>query len=1218
MSENENVGIELGVDADAALSTLQELTAAALTADDAIQQLKQHQVELANAIPGNPQSSSYTEAATRFQQMDPSLIRDTYPEITQTQNALNARRTEVRAQAIDFVGANPQVAAQPLPDTLGQFQQSMAARAQQEQAQQERMAQQQAAGVVPPARYGSEMAPVPAPPVATAGPAPQTPPTGGSSVSPTNAPLSLPTPTGVPANAPLATTGDDRLAQALSAQTPTPTPLTSTATGVRDNDAPMGDVLPVESGRSNPTPTSVGVQPVAPLATTGDERLAQVLTAQNPPATTATTGAATGATTDAASAATGPLPGTFDELAAAARTADTQLQGLKQHLLDAFNAIPRGSQPEAASYGEAVGRLRQMDPSLVQELHPDIARTQAAITGRQSAIVGQVSHFAADNPEAAAEPLPAQQDMLTRWQDLLRQHNAQQQAATGPGQGGDDALPNAGGATYYRQSARSGPFVPPGMERLARYGYDATQQMDAHDARQRSGLPGLNGGGNSGNGGSNGNDTTQQDRTATVLSDHIVQAFSRSAGGLVAGGISGAANAAGMGATGDVLAGLVRPLMGMIGEAAPLALGAIGAIGGVAGVGLGVNALQSQYAGEQQTLAGSVGTTTGATPSSELDIARQAGWPLMYHEAQSVAAAQQLGDVGVQSGQLGGALTASMDLARVGGIGLDQTTSLTSSLMQGGMSANQVGDTYAQMDQAARESGVSLGRLVDGIKALNQAAGVGQISVNGMAAAQALSDQTGTKINIAQAMAGTIGSTGTNALAQGYMLGLDPAQFDAAQRDPAKLWDAYANTARRYDVGSGGSRIAQQALSEAGFDFSGMKGNQADTFIQKLVAEGPNAAQKYEASLQKKEAAPGAPGPHTFAELTKASVTVARNITSASDQFKIGVEQAAAGFVTSLSGVDGRGTGIAHTVAHARAAHRVNADGTISDSTGMPIVNIPPSLQTVQDRLRGNATRFGNDGTTYASDGTPLAGTGGVGTHPGLTGNPYGTGLHYAEQQGMSIKNIAGFAQAASPEVVQALDAASKRTGVPIQVLLAQGAQETSNFDKNAISNDGGYGLAQMTDPHVAQQYLSQAAHELHKPINSDWHQMAFNPAISAQAMADYDKANFLSKQGGGQWDKALAMYNGGPNGWNVTGHPGQGRDYGTGIAQRAEEVQHRLAITVTTQDQSGRHTGRTHVTHSIDTSKKHVGAQSYGPDQRPPSPGLPNLPGHIGGPIRR
>jgi len=69
------------------------------------------------------------------------------------------------------------------------------------------------------------------------------------------------------------------------------------------------------------------------------------------------------------------LPQTFEELAAAARTADTQLQSLKQQLLDAFNAIPRGSQPAAASYNEAATRLGALDPSIVQELHPDIAQT---------------------------------------------------------------------------------------------------------------------------------------------------------------------------------------------------------------------------------------------------------------------------------------------------------------------------------------------------------------------------------------------------------------------------------------------------------------------------------------------------------------------------------------------------------------------------------------------------------------------------------------------------------------------------------------------------------------------------------------------------------------------------------------------------------------------------------------------------------------------------
>jgi len=346
-----------------------------------------------------------------------------------------------------------------------------------------------------------------------------------------------------------------------------------------------------------------------------------------------------------------------------------------------------------------------------------------------------------------------------------------------------------------------------------------------------------------------------------------------------------------MGATGDVLAGLVRPLMGLIGEAAPLALGAIGVVGGVAGVGLGVNAAQTHYEQEKQGLSATEGTTTGATPSSELMMAQRTGWAYLFHEQESVAAAQQLGGMGVTSSQMHGGLDASMALARVGNIGLGEATSLTGSLMQSGMSSTQVGDTYAQMDQAARQTGVSLSRLIAGVKELGQAAGVGQISVNGLAAAQSL---TGTSVNFTQASSGTIGATGTSALAQGALLGLNPAQFEAAQRDPAKLPDSYANLAKRYDVGTGGVQVAQQALSTAGFDFSGMKGPQADEFIRKLVSEGPGAAQKYEQSLQQKEAAPGALGPHNAADMYKAGIDAANRVNSELQKGAIWAEQVAA------------------------------------------------------------------------------------------------------------------------------------------------------------------------------------------------------------------------------------------------------------------------------------------------------------------------------------
>ncbi len=809
--------------------------------------------------------------------------------------------------------------------------------------------------------------------------------------------------------------------------------------------------------------------------------------------------------------------------------------------------------------------------------------------------------------------------MLTRWQELLRQHNAQQQAATGQGQGGgdDEALPNPGGATYYRQSARSGPFVPPGMERLARFGYDAAQETDTHDARQRSGLPGLNNGsgnggsgGNGGNGGTGGNDTTQQDRWGTVLGNHIAQAFTRSAGGMLAGGIRGAANAAGMGATGDVLAGLARPLMTMAVEAAPLALGAIGAVAGVAGIGLGVNALQSKYAGEERTLAGSVGTSTGATPEGELTTAQNAGWRYWYHEADSVKAAQQLGDVGVTSDQMGGALTQSMALARLSGVGLDQTTALTGQMMQGGMSSNQVGQAYAEMDQVSRLIPVSLGRITESIKAVNAAAGVGQISLNGLAATQALSDQTGMKINIGQAMAGTIGSTGTSALAQGAILGLDPTAFSNAQRDPARLWDAYAATARRYDVGAGGSRIAQQALSEAGFDFSGMKGNQAETFIKKLVAEGPNAAQTYEASLQKKEAAPGAAGPHTADQFAAAGKAFADQVTPVGEQLKINLEAGAAAIV--------RATG---QIAPAPSGHDnvVNAQATYQAAQQLANaqrLHQSPAVIAARERALLQADP---NATGTSLSGAPAILNAGA-ENPALRQPfPPGVGDPFAGDlgaQSIRVQTTHGPAYL-KPNIVHGAEAASRKTGVPLAILLAQAAQE-SGGDPHAVSPDGGYGAYQFTDDASARKYL-------HVAPGQDWHGAAYDPKRSAEGAAEMDAD--LYKRAGGNWQKALAMNNAGTNGWNYTGHPGQGRDYGTAVYGSAQDVEHRLEVVVHVKDQtSGKTVGQTHTTHSVrtsaahsvDPSRKHVAATSYGPDQRPPSPGLPNLTGHIGGPLQR
>ncbi len=149
------------------------------------------------------------------------------------------------------------------------------------------------------------------------------------------------------------------------------------------------------------------------------------------------------------------------------------------------------------------------------------------------------------------------------------------------------------------------------------------------------------------------------------------------------------------------------------------------------------------------------------------------------------------------------------------------------------------------------------------------------------------------------------------------------------------------------------------------------------------------------------------------------------------------------------------------------------------------------------------------------------------------------------------------------------------------------------------------------------QHYTNQALKELGINADMDWHQAAMNPRVASRMAADYDKD--LLKGTGGDFAKALSQNNAGPHGWDYTGHPGQGRDYGMGINQAGITLQVQLAGSVDiTQNgqkvgsaQAGQHIRAT-ATHSIDTSKKHVGAQSYGPDQRPPSPGLPNLTGHI------
>jgi len=1162
MSENnEDVGIELGVDADAALDTLQQLSAAAKAADTDIQALKEQL---------NTLTSRVTTGATT-------------PEIAQTRQALNARRAEVQGQAMDFVGANPQVVTQPLPDTLAQFQDAMAQREQQQQAQQQRQAQQQAAGIERPARYGYDQSAPPAPSHASFAP-----------ITATTVPTMQAT--GTTTMAPLATTGDERLVQALTTAS-APTRVTTSDAPARggDTDGPPG----APSSASVDTQLSA-MRPVASLATTGN-------------------------------APTGDLPGDLQRLVGAALSADEGIKRLRERLMEQVNTQmgAAGIRPQTFEQAQDLlerhssnqhwretpvilsrsatsagilhasltltmarmtglldgvksdtdrtfdylnGALGRMPPADLAAAAPDVVVTQQRIAVRSAEVTGQVTDFAGQNPQATGQP-------ISQLLDELKAFVQQQQASTASGA---SSAPSAGGAGSGADTSA-----------VARYGL-----LPATPSPMAS------------------TDATQTDRFASTMGERLASSIVRSGAGFVAGGIQGAANAAGMGATGDVLAGLARPLMAMFGEfAAPLAAAAV--VG--AGV-LAVNGQQAHYAQEQQGLSGAVGTLTGATPLSELRTVQNVGWNYLYGEKDSIAAANQLGQAGVLSNQMPGALNDAMALSRISGLDLGQTTDLTGGLMKAGASSTQVGDTYAALDEAARHSGVSLDRLVKSLQTLQQAAGASQLDVNGLAAAQKLA---GSNVQVGQALAPLVGATAGDAMQQMAMLGLNPAQFAQAQAHPQVAWDAYSRLAKQYDVGTYGTQTAESALQAAGLDMSGLSGQAASPLVQKLVSQGPRAAEDYAASLDK-QSKTGA-GPHNAGDLYKQGVDAAQRISSFLQQAEIHAEKIAADLLLAEHSASAPLAALT-----SQQQEQIIADARKRGAEAqLALVQHAPSAAVRAARLLGyEAITSGQD---YAND--PNA-AGGIDASKGVGFGPVSEyQMAQYRQSGLYLGGGPGKGPFVSPDVLRADEVAARRTGVPIAELLSQDAKEaTVNGTVDPLAGTGpghggnlpGLGLGQWTPgPHnenlpTIEKYLGAASKDMGLgPVTaSNWRQAAINPRISALGTGLYDRD--LYAHSGEKWAKALAPYNGtGP----------QAQAYGLDVNANAQKIEIQLggSIDITQggvkvgTGQVGTHIqARTSPTHSIDTSRKHVGAQSYGPDQRPPSPGLPTMPGHIGGPLRR
>ncbi len=329
---------------------------------------------------------------------------------------------------------------------------------------------------------------------------------------------------------------------------------------------------------------------------------------------------------------------------------------------------------------------------------------------------------------------------------------------------------------------------------------------------------------------------------ATRTGDAFARALTRAGGNGLSSLIRAPFEAAGMGSVGTAVGDLARPAAGLLSEV-PVLGGVIGGVAAVAGIGLGVNALEAKYASQQQAVTASTNATPDTAPNDLLGQVKSVGWQYNVHETDAVAAAQKLSGSGTQADQLPSTLAATFALQRVGAVSMDTAVDLSKQYVKAGFSGKQIGDAYGEIDQTARNSGVSMDRLIAQLKELGQSAGIGAVSVRGLAAAQ---QAAGSLLpDVSQALAPAVGAQGEQAMQAAAIMHVTPEQFTAMQAHPEQLWDQFSKVAKEYDTGSGGVDVAEIALGKAGLDLGSLSGPRAAQVVQRLATQGPRAAQDY-------------------------------------------------------------------------------------------------------------------------------------------------------------------------------------------------------------------------------------------------------------------------------------------------------------------------------------------------------------------------------------
>jgi len=284
----------------------------------------------------------------------------------------------------------------------------------------------------------------------------------------------------------------------------------------------------------------------------------------------------------------------------------------------------------------------------------------------------------------------------------------------------------------------------------------------------------------------------------------------------------------------DSVSSVLGLVKGALGEMGPLGLAA-GAAGGAA---LAISDRQATVQSQMTLLASSL--TGGPSMGNPLGLAsdiRNQGQAFNYGPDQAMKIASDLALAGVGRANLVGSVGATAMLARRSGVDPGQVTPLTSALsVQGGMGHEQLSAAYqdlSNLSDAAGGSGPSLLRLIDSLKTLEQQTGGAAISLSGLAA---VSKILGPSYNPGAALAGAIGSSGTNQLQQAAVLGMSPDAYARVQKDPARLSDAIGGFVRQIAPKGGVAQddIAITTLRTLGLvNFDGMNPAQQRALVDR-------------------------------------------------------------------------------------------------------------------------------------------------------------------------------------------------------------------------------------------------------------------------------------------------------------------------------------------------------------------------------------------------